>query len=94
MEQMPTALHDAPFLAIDMFIASAHTINMYPLDNILEGCSLCYHQVKFHLFKQYRILLSNQLSVGPLAFLNVRLWHNVKKIQELEATYWTTIMSI
>ncbi len=94
MEQVPSALHDAPFLAIDLVIASAHTNNMYPLDNILEGCSLCYHQVKFHLFKQYRILLSNQLSVGLLASLNVLLWHNVKKIHELEASNWTTIMSI
>ncbi len=94
MELVPTALHDAPFLAIDLVIASAHTNNMYPLDNILEGCSLCYNQVKFHLFKQYRILLSNQLSVGLLASLNVLLWDNVKKIHELEASNWTTIMSI
>ncbi len=42
MEQVPTALHDGPLLAIDLVIAMAHTNNMYPLDNILEGCSLCY----------------------------------------------------
>ena len=52
MEQVARALHDALFLAIDLFVAMAHTKYMYPLDNIMEGGSLCYHQVKFTLFKQ------------------------------------------
>jgi hypothetical protein len=53
MDQVVTTLHDAPFLAIDLVAVMAHTNNMYPLDNILEGGSLCDHQVTFHLFKQY-----------------------------------------
>jgi hypothetical protein len=64
MKQVAIALHDAPFLAIDHVIARAHTNYWFPLDNIMQGGSLCNHQVEFTLLIQCLVLLSNQLSEG------------------------------
>ena len=52
MEQVPTALHDALFRAIDHVVATAHTHYLFPLDNIMQGGVLCNCQVEFTLFKQ------------------------------------------
>jgi hypothetical protein len=52
MEQVTKALHDAPFLAIDCVVAMAHSNYLFPLDNAMQGGSLCNHQIEFTLFKQ------------------------------------------